>query len=65
MITQIEDMPIRLINVMPLHIEVVESLPYYHRDPFDRIIVATAMSENMTILTKDSDFTKYKVSVLW
>ena len=37
----------------------------YHRDPFDRIIVATAMSENMTILTKDSDFTKYKVSVLW
>lgn len=40
-------------------------LPLIHRDPFDRIIIAEAIKEKMTILTKDSKFAKYDVQSLW
>ena len=41
-------------------------LPPIHRDPFDRIIIATAQAHNMTILTKDRTIPTYpKVKVVW
>jgi PIN domain nuclease of toxin-antitoxin system len=40
-------------------------LPLIHRDPFDRIIVAEAMKEKMTVLTKDKKIAKYQVQSLW
>ena len=39
-------------------------LPYYHRDPFDRMLIATAIQQNMTIVSSDSIFRKYPVDVL-
>jgi len=46
------------------HAYAVGDLPQHHRDPFDRIIIAQAMLENLTILTQDAIFKKYPVSVL-
>jgi PIN domain nuclease of toxin-antitoxin system len=46
------------------HVYSVESLPRYHRDPFDRMIVAQAHLEGMTIVTSDSEIRRYPVSVL-
>lgn len=43
----------------------VETLPDYHRDPFDRILIAQAQLENLTILTRDEVFTHYPVQTLW
>jgi len=43
----------------------VETLPLIHRDPFDRLIIATAISENMTIITIDENIHKYDISWLW
>jgi len=40
-------------------------LPFYHRDPFDRMIIAQAKNNNFQIITKDSVFKKYHVAVLW
>ncbi len=40
-------------------------LPFLHRDPFDRLLIATAIAENMTFLTADEHIHKYDVSVLW
>ena len=40
-------------------------LPLIHRDPFDRIIIAEALKEKMTILTKDNKFAEYDVRSLW
>ncbi|VGO11798.1 Ribonuclease VapC22 [Pontiella desulfatans] len=41
-------------------------LPHIHRDPFDRIIIASAMAHGMTILTKDRTIPTYpKVKVVW
>ena len=41
------------------------SLEFHHQDPFDRIIIAQSMIENMTIITKDSIFDKYNVPIYW
>ena len=47
------------IKVSALHAMGVLKLPYIHRDPFDRILVATAMWENMPLLTNDSTLAPY------
>jgi PIN domain nuclease of toxin-antitoxin system len=43
----------------------LKSLPDFHSDPFDRILIAQAIVENMTLLSKDSVFAQYPVNVLW
>lgn len=43
----------------------ISKLPLHHRDPFDRMIIAQALSHNMTIITKDESFKEYGVDVLW
>ncbi len=40
-------------------------LPLHHRDPFDRMLIAQAMSEGLTVVTRDPHFPSYGVSVLW
>lgn len=57
---QIEILPISFDHIIKLN-----ELDFYHRDPFDRIIIAQGMSENLTILTKDQNFSLYKVKALW
>jgi PIN domain nuclease of toxin-antitoxin system len=42
-----------------------ESLPLIHRDPFDRLLVATAITESMVVLTADRNIARYDVSCLW
>jgi len=61
----VRDYPIELITVLPQHVEKVEELPYIHRDPFDRIIIATAMCENMSIITSDENIRCYNVKCVW
>ncbi|MEM1041821.1 MAG: type II toxin-antitoxin system VapC family toxin [Bacteroidota bacterium] len=56
------------IEVLPTamdHLAVFEKLPLYHRDPFDRLLVAQAMAEGMPIVTRDAAFDRYAVEVLW
>lgn len=56
------------IEILPLkfkHIEKIESLPLHHRDPFDRIIIAQAMSEPLTLVSKDSAFHNYEINCVW
>lgn len=40
-------------------------LPLIHRDPFDRVIIAEALREKMTVLTKDEKFSSYGIPVRW
>lgn len=43
----------------------VSSFPLHHRDPFDRMIIAQAQNYGLQIITKDTVFKYYDVSVLW
>ena len=54
-----------LLEVNTKHIKKVAELPFIHRDPFDRMLVSQAMVENMSIMTIDSNITKYGVHIIW
>jgi PIN domain nuclease of toxin-antitoxin system len=47
------------------HAQAVQALPWHHRDPFDRMIIAQALSEDLTLLSSDRTFKSYKVRLLW
>ena len=56
------------IGVLPIrlkHLAVLTDLPFRHRDPFDRLLIAQAMAEGLPILTRDPAFLDYPVQVLW
>ena len=54
----------KMLAILPEHVVVVGSLPDIHRDPFDRIMVAQALHEQMTFLTRDEMILKYDVQTL-
>lgn len=43
----------------------VSSLPYHHRDPFDRMMIAQAINNNFIVVTKDLFFAPYGVQTIW
>jgi PIN domain nuclease of toxin-antitoxin system len=47
------------------HVAKVANLPRHHRDPFDRMLVAQAMCESMTLVSRDRELAKYGVRLLW
>ncbi len=47
------------------HLEQLRTLPFYHKDPFDRLIIAQSLTENIPILTKDELFKHYTKNLLW
>lgn len=47
------------------HILELEQLPLHHRDPFDRLLIAQARIEGMTLLSNDSTIAQYAVQRLW
>ena len=49
----------------PAQLDMVQSLPKIHGDPFDRLIIAQAMDNNLAIITSDGYFPEYKITVLW
>jgi PIN domain nuclease of toxin-antitoxin system len=56
---------IRIINVDLRHVGIITTLPFHHRDPFDRLLVAQAMVENMPIVSVDSAFDDYPITRMW
>ena len=46
------------------HAARVEALPLHHRDPFDRLLIAQALAENLTLVTADARFAAYGVRLL-
>ena len=57
------------ISVYPLkasYIDAMRNLPQIHKDPFDRIMIAQAMEEDLSLITRDSIIPQYpNVSVMW
>ncbi|MBR8835845.1 MAG: type II toxin-antitoxin system VapC family toxin [Stigonema ocellatum SAG 48.90 = DSM 106950] len=56
---------IELLNINLDHLAVVATLPLHHRDPFDRLLIAQAMVEQIPILSIDSAFDSYPIQRLW
>ena len=56
---------IELLSLKDSYLVYVETMPFLHRDPFDRLIIATAVTENLIILTADENIRKYDATWLW
>ena len=53
-----------IININIEHILKLNNLPLLHKDPFDRILIAQAQIENLTLITSDPKLWKYKIDLL-
>jgi PIN domain nuclease of toxin-antitoxin system len=47
------------------HYRELLTMPFHHRDPFDRLLIAQASREGLTLVSKDPHFAAYGVSLLW
>ncbi len=61
---RIEQAGLLPLSITPEHTFGVASLPAHHLDPFDRLLIAQAQAERMTIVTSDRAFAKYDVDTI-
>lgn len=62
---RVEQLGFELLPVTAEHAWRVRDLPRHHGDPFDRLLVAQAQGERLPIVTADSEFAPYDVTVVW
>jgi len=56
------------INILPIslnHLYEMMKLEFHHRDPFDRIIIAQGIAEDLPVITSDGIFRKYSIEIIW
>ena len=59
------DQGFKQLDIRPEHLAVVARLPWHHRDPFDRLLIAQAFVEGLTLLTSDRLLSRYGKMVKW
>ena len=53
------------LEIQPEHCRRLQDLPWHHKDPFDRMLIAQAEIEDFAILTADRRFKQYHVKIIW
>jgi PIN domain nuclease of toxin-antitoxin system len=56
------------IEILPIsvtHLQRIAQLPFHHRDPFDRLIIAQSLVEDIPVLSRDRQFDQYEILRLW
>lgn len=61
----IHDNGFSLLSIEPRHSAELVSLPYHHRDPFDRVIIAQAIVEKLEVVSADPVFDLYPIRRIW
>jgi PIN domain nuclease of toxin-antitoxin system len=59
------DTGFEFLPIEPHHTAILVGLPHHHRDPFDRLIIAQALAENMPIVGSDPVFDQYPIRRIW
>ncbi len=62
---QLESNSIEILPVTVVHLKTVCNLPFYHRDPFDRLMAAQALVERLPVISVDSLLEKYAIERVW
>ena len=55
---------LQLLSVELAHVLALDSLPYHHKDPFDRLLIAQSIEEDVMLVSADSKFSAYPVKLL-
>ncbi len=53
-----------LLNINLKHLKINANLPFHHRDPFDRLIIAQAIAENIPVISVDPAFSQYPITIM-
>jgi PIN domain nuclease of toxin-antitoxin system len=61
---QLAEKRFSLLPISLRHTRAIESLPHHHGDPFDRMLVAQAQTDGLTIVTSDRKIARYQVAVM-
>lgn len=61
----LRDEGFELLPIRYPHLQALEGLPFHHRDPFDRLLIAQALAEHIPIATADRRFAAYGVDLFW
>ncbi len=56
---------LQILPVKLSHALFIENLPFHHKDPFDRMLISQAITENMTLVSADAKFADYQADLLW
>jgi len=54
-----------ILPIKTAHLTALEKLTFLHHDPFDRLLIATAISEQMTFISADKNIAQYDVPLVW
>jgi PIN domain nuclease of toxin-antitoxin system len=60
-----KELGFRVLDVQPRHVAALAELPQIHRDPFDRMLVAQALVEDLDLVTDDEVVRRYPVRTMW
>jgi PIN domain nuclease of toxin-antitoxin system len=63
--SQQRDNEVEILQITTEHILALDGLPFHHKDPFDRLLIAQSKVENLTIVTLDPEFPAYSAKLLW
>jgi PIN domain nuclease of toxin-antitoxin system len=64
-IAKLRENGVEILGINAEEVKIVESLPFIHNDPFDRVIIATAKCNGLTLLSVDENVRKYDVPCVW
>ena len=62
---KLDENEIGILHVELSHLSEMMKLPFHHRDPFDSIIIAQSVSENLPLIASDRIFREYPVDIIW
>jgi PIN domain nuclease of toxin-antitoxin system len=62
---KLQQTSIRILEVRLPHVDAVSTLPFYHKDPFDRMLVAQCLVEQFPLLSADVAFDAYGIQRVW
>ena len=62
---QIQTNGFQILPVTFAHVLELGKLPFHHKDPFDRLLIAQANAENLILVSSDAKFSAYPVNLLW
>lgn len=65
LVEKLNENRVEILDITLNHIEIIASLPMHHRDPFDRLIIAQGIVENIPIISADAIFDAYPIQRIW
>ena len=63
--SQQSDNGLEILRITTEHILALDGLPFHHKDPFDRLLIAQSIIEDLTIVTIDLEFSTYPAKLVW